>query len=38
MLSPSDLEQGDLSKFDAIVAGVRAYNVRADFTLRTSLE
>ena len=30
LLSPSDLEQGDLSRFDAIVAGVRAYNVRAD--------
>lgn len=30
LLSHSDLEQGDLSRFDAIVAGVRAYNVRAD--------
>jgi len=30
LLSPSDLEQGDLSRFDAIVAGVRAYNVRND--------
>ena len=30
LLSQSDLEQGDLSRFDAIVAGVRAYNVRAD--------
>jgi LmbE family N-acetylglucosaminyl deacetylase len=30
LLSSSDLEQGDLSRFDAIVAGVRAYNVRAD--------
>ncbi|MGO9011386.1 MAG: PIG-L family deacetylase [Bryobacteraceae bacterium] len=30
LLSPSDLEQGDLSRFDAIVSGVRAYNVRAD--------
>jgi LmbE family N-acetylglucosaminyl deacetylase len=30
LLEPSDLEQGDLSRFDAIVAGVRAYNVRAD--------
>ena len=30
LLSPSDLEQGDLARFDAIVAGVRAYNVRAD--------
>ncbi len=30
LLGPSDLEQGDLSRFDAIVAGVRAYNVRSD--------
>jgi LmbE family N-acetylglucosaminyl deacetylase len=30
LLSESDLAQGDLSRFDAIVAGVRAYNVRAD--------
>jgi LmbE family N-acetylglucosaminyl deacetylase len=30
LLSQPDLEQGDLSRFDAIVAGVRAYNVRAD--------
>jgi LmbE family N-acetylglucosaminyl deacetylase len=30
LLRPSDLEEGDLSRFDAIVAGVRAYNVRAD--------
>jgi LmbE family N-acetylglucosaminyl deacetylase len=30
LLTGSDLEQGDLSRFDAIVAGVRAYNVRAD--------
>jgi hypothetical protein len=30
LLTQSDLEQGDLSRFDAIVAGVRAYNVRAD--------
>jgi LmbE family N-acetylglucosaminyl deacetylase len=30
LLSQSDLEQGDLGRFDAIVAGVRAYNVRAD--------
>jgi LmbE family N-acetylglucosaminyl deacetylase len=29
-LTQSDLEQGDLSRFDAIVAGVRAYNVRSD--------
>jgi hypothetical protein len=30
LLTPSDLEQGDLSKYEAIVAGVRAYGVRAD--------
>jgi LmbE family N-acetylglucosaminyl deacetylase len=30
LLAKSDLEQGDLARFDAIVAGVRAYNVRAD--------
>jgi len=30
LLGAADLEQGDLSRFDAIVAGVRAYNVRAD--------
>jgi LmbE family N-acetylglucosaminyl deacetylase len=30
LLSQSELEQGDLSRFDAIVAGVRAYNVRND--------
>ena len=35
LLAPSDLEQRDLSEFDAIVTGVRAYNVRAD--LRTNL-
>ena len=29
-LGQSDLDQGDLSRFDAIVAGVRAYNVRSD--------
>jgi LmbE family N-acetylglucosaminyl deacetylase len=29
LLGDSDLAQGDLSRFDAIVAGVRAYNVRA---------
>jgi LmbE family N-acetylglucosaminyl deacetylase len=29
LLSDSDLAQGDLSRFEAIVAGVRAYNVRA---------
>ena len=30
LLGPLDLEQGDLTRFDAIVAGVRAYNVRSD--------
>jgi LmbE family N-acetylglucosaminyl deacetylase len=30
LLEPSDLEQGDLARFETIVAGVRAYNVRAD--------
>jgi hypothetical protein len=30
LLGESDLAQGDLSRFDAIVAGVRSYNVRAD--------
>jgi LmbE family N-acetylglucosaminyl deacetylase len=30
LLTRADLEQGSLSRFDAIVAGVRAYNVRAD--------
>jgi LmbE family N-acetylglucosaminyl deacetylase len=30
LLSQSDLDQGDLRRFDAIVAGVRAYNVRSD--------
>jgi LmbE family N-acetylglucosaminyl deacetylase len=30
LLERSDLEQGNLARFDAIVAGVRAYNVRAD--------
>jgi hypothetical protein len=30
LLSPSDLEQGDLARFDAIVAGIRAYSVRPD--------
>lgn len=29
-LTQADLEHGDLARFDAIVAGVRAYNVRAD--------
>jgi LmbE family N-acetylglucosaminyl deacetylase len=30
LLNDADLVNGDLSRFDAIVAGVRAYNVRAD--------
>jgi hypothetical protein len=30
LLGPGDLAQGDLSRFDCIVAGVRAYNVRSD--------
>jgi hypothetical protein len=30
LLSQSDLEQGDLARFDAIVAGIRAYSVRSD--------
>jgi LmbE family N-acetylglucosaminyl deacetylase len=36
LLSQSDLEQGDLGRFDAIVAGVRAYNVRADIRANQS--
>jgi hypothetical protein len=30
LLTAEDLARGDLSRFDAIVTGVRAYNVRAD--------
>jgi LmbE family N-acetylglucosaminyl deacetylase len=30
LLSKADLDKGDLSHFDAIVAGIRAYNTRAD--------
>jgi hypothetical protein len=30
LLTAEDLARGDLSRFDAIVAGVRAYNVRPD--------
>ncbi len=30
LLGEQDLTRGDLSRFDAIVTGVRAYNVRAD--------
>ncbi len=33
LLSAEDLGHGDLSKYDAIVAGVRAYNLRADLRL-----
>jgi LmbE family N-acetylglucosaminyl deacetylase len=36
LLTRSDLEQGDLARFDAIVAGVRAYNVRADLKANQS--
>ena len=36
LLSEADLVKGDLSKFDAIVAGVRAYNVRADLRANQS--
>jgi hypothetical protein len=36
MLSEDDLVKGDLSKFDAIVAGVRAYNVRPDLRANQS--
>ncbi|HTQ55791.1 MAG TPA: PIG-L family deacetylase [Bryobacteraceae bacterium] len=35
LLGASDLEQGNLAAFDAIVTGVRAYNTRAD--LRANL-
>ncbi|SPE36796.1 LmbE family protein [Candidatus Sulfopaludibacter sp. SbA3] len=30
LLTQADLEHGELARFDAVVAGVRAYNVRAD--------
>ena len=30
LLAPVDLEQGNLAEFDAIITGVRAYNVRPD--------
>ncbi len=33
LLSPSDLSYGDLSKYDAIVTGVRAFNTRPDLRL-----
>jgi LmbE family N-acetylglucosaminyl deacetylase len=36
LLTQNDLEQGDLSRFDAIVAGVRSYNVRPDIRANQS--
>jgi hypothetical protein len=36
LLTQTDLDQGDLSRFDAIVAGVRAYNVRDDLRANQS--
>jgi LmbE family N-acetylglucosaminyl deacetylase len=33
LLSPGDLAHGDLSKYDAIVTGVRAFNTRSDLRL-----
>jgi len=30
ILSPEDLARGDLSRFDAVITGVRAWNMRAD--------
>jgi LmbE family N-acetylglucosaminyl deacetylase len=33
LLSPEDLARGDLSKYDAIVTGVRAFNTRPDLRL-----
>jgi len=36
MLSETDLVKGDLSHFDAIVAGVRSYNVRPDLRANNS--
>ena len=36
MLNETDLGKGDLARFDAIVAGVRAYNVRADLRANQS--
>ena len=32
LLTPEDLARGDLGRFDAIVTGVRAYNVRPDLS------
>ena len=36
MLERADLEKGDLSRFDAIVTGVRAFNVREDLRRNSS--
>ncbi|MBE0656524.1 MAG: PIG-L family deacetylase [Bryobacteraceae bacterium] len=36
MLEKADLEKGDLSRFDAIVTGVRAFNVREDLRRASS--
>ena len=36
LLDEEDLRKGDLSRFDAIVAGVRAYNVRPDLRAHQS--
>jgi LmbE family N-acetylglucosaminyl deacetylase len=36
MLSPTDLAQGDLSRFDAIVTGIRAYTERPDLVANQS--
>ena len=36
LLSPDELASGNLSRFDAIVTGVRAYNVRPDLRANQS--
>ena len=36
LLEQADLEKGDLSRFDAIVTGVRAFNVREDLRRASS--
>ncbi|MGB7170244.1 MAG: PIG-L family deacetylase [Acidobacteriaceae bacterium] len=36
LLSPADLAEGDLSTYDAIVVGIRAYSSRPDLTAATS--
>ena len=36
LLTASDLEQRNLSEFDAIVTGVRAYNTRADLRVESA--